>query len=704
MGITVGIDLGTTYSVAAYIDPATKKPVVLKNAYGFNTTPSVICFAPDGTYTIGMDAKNSSEAGDPNAAAFYKLEMGNKFYHFSSFGNDYTAADLSALFLKEFISQVKAASGLDIEKAVITVPAYFEDLERNNTMNAGEAAGLKVLNIINEPTAAAIAYGLRSNDNYRNILIYDLGGGTFDVTAAEITGDNIRVLGTNGRHFLGGKNWDEAICNWLVEKFYDEFGESFDEDKDTYNLYMVKAEQAKRQLTSAPYVDISVSYEGNTGRYRLTEQEFRDCTVDLLDVTKNTIAELFRDTGLSWNKIDGVILVGGSTKMKMVRDYVLEMTGREPLGGVHPDEAVAIGAAIQGSIDEYCGNGESLGFLRGGLKEYHMESLPGAKFISDVIAHSLGMVSVSADNQRFINDVMIRKNTPINQASVTKRRELTVRLNEDLNELEIYLLQGDAPAPLDCTIAKKYVFSNIAFVDGGKSKIDITYSYTLNGTIDIKAVQTETMRPLSCREEPVPEDMSWLALSPEEYYRSTAIPVEGALYMALDLSGSMSGDPLSKAKAAMIKFVDQFDLKNIKIGIVGFSDRVKVYTEATSNRKRILKAIDQMSIGKVLGYCNAAEPLSDMLARLKKFTGQPFVYAIVLTDGMWEKKACTKALSLKNDYIKRQLEIVGLGFGSADKKFLTQLSTREDLASVDDINNLESNLSKIARVINEAQI
>ena len=627
----------------------------------------------------------------------------DNFYQVDIFGHKYDASDLSAIFLRELIAQVEGNSGLKIDKAVITVPAYFENLERDNTIKAGERAGLKVINIINEPTAAAIAYGLKNNPEYHKILIYDLGGGTFDVTVAEITNNSIDVLGSSGKHFLGGKNWDEAICQWMSEKLCEEFGVSFEDDKDAFNANLVNAERAKKQLSFSPYTDINVEYGDYHGKYRLTEEEFRESTESLLDITKNTIDELYANIGITWHDVDGVILVGGSTKMKMVKDYIIEMTGKAPLAGVHPDEAVSIGAAIQANIDEYCGTGESLGFLSGD-NSYNLATLPGARYINDVVAHSLGMISVNENGTRFINDIMIHKNTPVKNAKVIKRRELSVRRKDELNELEIYLLQGDQVSPLDCSIAKKYVFSNISYVEGGKTKIDICYSYTLNGIIDIEAVQTETGMKLEKREEPVPEDMSWLSMSPSEYYASTIAPVQGAVYMALDLSGSMSGIPLEKAKKAMMNFVDQFDLNQIKIGIVGFSDHVKIFNEATSNRRTIEKSISRLNIGYALGVGNSAEPMADMYSRLKKFSGESFVYAIVLTDGMWNVSACTKALRLKKEYISKEIEIVCLGFGSADKKFISDLSTRDDLASFDDISQLETNLMKIAKVINEKSI
>lgn len=697
MGLTVGIDLGTTYSVIAYIDPSTNTPHIIKNELGFNTTPSAVVFDVHGGVRIGEEAKTEQEMGNPNVASFYKLEMGHANYSIQLAGKMYNATDLSAAFLKELVRQAEKSVGEKIENAVITVPAYFEDLERNNTMIAAEKAGLKVLGIINEPTAAAIAYGLKNQDGMRNILIYDLGGGTFDVTIAEITEEEIIVKGSAGKHFLGGKNWDEAIVNWVAQQFEDEFSEVFLEDKDAFNACMIKAEKAKRTISTAPYADITFEYEGNTGKYRLTNELFKECTVDLLDITKNTINYLLEDVSLTWKDIDGVILVGGSTKMRMVSDYIKEMTGRPPLHGVHPDEAVAIGAAIHAeSMVRNKPKRSLFGMSDPAPKKY----LPGAKDVKDVIAHSLGMISVSADGNRFVNDIMIKRNTSLSDASVTKRRELKVSRKEEINELEIYLLQGDMECPLDCTVAKKYVFNNISYIDGGVTYMDIRYYYTQNGTIAIEATQTETGKKLNCREEPVPDDMSWVMLPPEEYFRMTtkSVPLEGVIYMALDVSGSMMGSPIRKAKKAMQNFVDKFAEHDIKIGIIAFSDSVQVIQDATSDHKEIRKAIDSIKTG-MTGGANFAEPLTTMFNRMKKFRGDPFVYAIVLTDGCWNSEPCETSRKLKKYFVHENFEVIGLGFGGADEKFLRDISTRDDFASVEDISQLDSKLSKIARII-----
>lgn len=701
----VGIDLGTTYSVIAYIDDSTKDPVIIKNKNGNYITPSAVGFVGDGSYVIGEDAKAMEEVGDVNTASFYKLHMGDHNYKYKFLGKTYTAKDLSSLFLKRLIEDAEKTIGDKITKAVITVPAYFEDAAKNDTLEAGKAAGVEVLNIINEPTAACVAYGLREDGNGRKILIYDLGGGTFDVTIANVKSDSIDVLGTIGHHQLGGRDWDSAVADWLADKFLDETGTDLSEDSEMAATLMIKAEKAKRQLTASSVTEITVDDGNNKCKFKLTRGEFEDLTAYQLGITTDLIDELFSNINLTWKDIDGAVLVGGSTKMPMVRNYILG-NNIKILDGVHPDEAVAIGAAIQANISNICATlpgkktMSSLGMKRNDLD---LARLPGARIINDVIPHSLGMIVENADSSRYINDIMIPKNTPCSKARETKRRELRVARNKSLNHLDIYLLQGESTEPVNCTVAKKYSFYDIDYVDGGKTVLDISFMHTINGTIDIKAVQTETGRELLFKEEEIPQDMSWVSRDPREVMKENTPPVTGALIMALDLSGSMylrtnGVTAIDAAKTAMINFVDQFSTSDIKIGIIGFSERNRVLCEPTNNKNAVVKAIKSLEIG-MTGIENYADPLPEMYKALRKYAGEPFAYAIVLTDGEWAPGACSSAVRAKKSFVSSGIEVIGMGFGEANQQFLKSISTREELANVDDITNLNANLSSIAKVI-----
>ena len=337
-----------------------------------------------------------------------------------------------------------------VDGAVITVPAYFTDHERSNTRKAAERAGIHVLHMINEPTAAAIAYGLDKSDN-KKILVYDLGGGTFDVSVAQITKDAIQIIATMGDHQLGGKDWDIAICKWAAEQFAEEYGEDFSYDKEQMDALMVDAETLKRNLTNKSQADIRVNYNGSRGSYTLTEAEFRKRTRPLVEHTGKLIQDMFAETGLSWNDIDDVILVGGSTRMTMIEDYITELQGKPALRGVNADEAVALGAAITAdsiaqSIQNFSLDGQ-VGF----------EISAGNKTVKDVISHSLGLIAAREENQgdvlyrTFYNEIMIPRNTATQQATMTKQ----FRLNS--NTQDIYLTQWESESlPEESAIIGKY--------------------------------------------------------------------------------------------------------------------------------------------------------------------------------------------------------------------------------------------------------
>ncbi len=704
MSLTVGIDLGTIYSVIAYIDPTTKKPVIIKNKYNNSTTSSAVGFNPDGTYVIGEDAKTMEESGDVNTASFYKLHMGDLNYKYSFYGRQYTAMELSALFLKRLVEDAESKMGQKIKDAVITVPAYFEEASKNDTMKAGKLAGLNVINIISEPTAACVAYGLNEDGQDRNILIYDLGGGTFDVTIARVTKSSIDVLGTNGHHQLGGREWDIALTEWMATKFYEETGIDISGNEEIAATNMVKAEKAKRQLSIANFTDITIDNGEQKCKVRLTRDEFEALTAYQLSITTDLIDETMEDIGLTWANLDGAVLVGGSTKMPMVRQYIMD-NNVTILEGVHPDEAVAIGAAIQANISYYCalsaGDKKKSSFSLGAGKKLDLAQLPGAKVIKDVISHSLGMIMSNEDETKFVNDIMIKRNTAIENAHTTKQRELRVSKKTDKNLLDIYLLQGESDDPSDCTIAKRYCFYGIDYVPGGRTILQITFSHTINGTIDISAIQTETGNTLQFREEAIPDDMTWINRSPKELYSESAISgrQSGVLIMALDVSGSMDGERIDEAKKAMINFVSEFEDTDIEIGIVAFADKTQIICDPTKRNEKVKRAIASMECNiNGVGFGTSANPLPTIYKKLISFKKHDFVYTIILTDGYWGSQG--QALNSKKDFVKNEFEIIGMGFGEADINFLRQLSTREELAKVDDIMALNDNLSSIARIIN----
>ena len=695
MGIRVGIDLGTTFSAVARIDPGTGKPVVIKNSFGSATTPSVLCFERDGNVLFGEDAKNMQSVGDTNAVAFFKRSMGKDMFSVDILGKNYTATDLSAILLKKLKEEAEQQCGDEIDAAVITVPAYFTHKERSATIEAGKRAGLDIIAIINEPTAAAFAYGLNEKSGEQTVLIYDLGGGTYDVTLARINRNEINILGSDGDHELGGKDWDDCIARYLASEFQEKYGEDLSEDPEMIASLLVTAENVKKQLTSKDVVSVPITYKDIRGSVEISEDTFEAISQFLIGTTKDVTDRLLSSVEVSWRDIDGVILVGGSTRMRMIHNYVREMSGKDPLSGVNVDEAVALGAAIRANITE---KGESVATIGGSIfgrtKTSNNITIQGAKAVTDVTAHSLGMISISPDGEEYINSIIIKKNTKI-PASNTRPFNLRTRSKD--NELEVYVLQGEYRRPLDNTVINKYVISKIERTSTPNAVIEVTYQYTANGVIEVSAVQKDTGKKLPIKIEPVPEDMSWADGSPKDNPANSGTPDVDVL-LTVDLSGSMSGSPLREAQKAMKEFVDQMDRNYTRIGLIPFADKVNCEASPTDDFNKIKRMIDKLDIGDRYGYGNSAHPFDLGYRELQKRSAD-VKYIVVLTDGMWG--CCDAAIAAAKKCHKAGVEVMALGFGTADHAFLKKIASTDEFASITELSELGGSFSKIAQAIGE---
>ncbi|PAV12392.1 hypothetical protein ASJ81_06350 [Methanosarcina spelaei] len=696
MGIIVGIDLGTTFSAVACIDKQTGKPEVIKNCFGSVITPSVLCFEPDGNILYGQDAKNMQAMGDTNTVAFFKRSMGKDMFSVEINGKTYNATDFSAKLLEKIKEEAESQIGEKIDAAVITVPAYFTHKEREATIEAGKRAGLDVLSIINEPTAAAIAYGLNGKDAEQTVLIYDLGGGTFDVTIARINKDEIDILGSDGNHELGGKDWDDCIARYLVAEFQERYGIDLSEDREMVASLLVTAENVKRQLTAKDTVRVPITYQSIKANIEITEDLFESISQFLLGTTKELTEGLITSLNLSWNNIDGVILVGGSTRMRMVHKYVENMSGKQPLSGVNVDEAVALGAAIKANTDEKVNVVPLLGGLMHRQKTNKL-CIQGAKAVFDVTAHSLGMISISPDGEKYINSIIIKKNSKV-PAENTKSFKFKTRTKN--NELEVYILQGEFERPLDNTIINKYVITDIERVSSSTSFIDVTYQYTSNGVVEVSAVQQENHKKLPIRIEPIPEDMDWTDRSPKDQAGNVEAPsVE--IILAVDLSGSMYGEPIEKAQQAMHDFVAKLEEGNTKIGILAFANKVKCVLPLDADFYNVDNVISKLSSVKV-GIGNSAEPFTTALTLLKGNLSEnesEVCYIIVLTDGEWYHQK--RAISAAKKCHEAGIEIIALGFGKADYEFLKQIASVDEFASITSLTELSGSFSKIAQAISD---
>lgn len=676
MSTFVGIDLGTTFSVVAFIN-ADGMPQAIPNQYGKMLTPSVVYLGAGGPL-VGEDAKERQAQGAEQVASFFKRSMGNPQFELAFEGGTYTAIDLSALVLKQLKQTAEDFLKQPVTQAVITVPAYFNNMEREATIEAGRRAGLQVLSIISEPTAAALAYGMRPTQGTQTVMVYDLGGGTFDVSIVEITPTKQRVLGTDGDHNLGGKDWDDRIVNYLAQQFDSEFGiELLGED---FNELLVKAENAKKALSARNAVEIKVQAQGRAGTYTLTREQFESMTTDLMRRTEEKSEQVLQDIGRTWADLTNVLLVGGSTRMPMVKTYVERMSHKAPITSINPDEAVALGAAIQAAVE--------------------MESLPGAKPLltlgarkksSDVMSHSLGMIAINEDGSKYVNSVIIRKNQPI-PSRESRPYTLAISRRGD-NKCEVYMTQGETDDPQACAFLGKYVFTDLPALSDKTAILDITYAYDKNGIVNVSALERSTKKSLALSIEPLPSDVPGrFALPPTQNAAREHLTV----YLAFDLSGSMSGEPLAEAQKAAHAFVSQCDLANTSVGLIAFSDSVHIEARPSQNAGQIERAINGLRIGRT-GYGNAGHPFDVIKSELRNAKGVR--YAIVLADGVWENQP--RAVAQARECHRAEIQVIGVGFGGADRKFLQDISSADEQSFFTDLHALTETLSNIAQELTE---
>jgi molecular chaperone DnaK len=674
----VGIDLGTTNSVVAARN-AYGRPEVLANRDGRNITPSVIYFGSEPP-AVGDEAKEWARLGNEEIASFFKPHMGSPLYKLQFHGRDYDATDLSSLVLKRLKQDAEARLNTSVDHAVVTVPAYFADAQRKATIEAGRLAGLNVARIINEPTAAALAYGLQKSGVEETVLIYDLGGGTFDVTVARITPDEVSVLSTAGDRDLGGKDWDDLIATYLAEKFAADTGLDPLDDPVALNEVLTLSEQAKWALSDRTSARVTLQIGQQRKSYELSRLEFEAMTFALMDRTRRLTEEALEEAGLTWKRLSGVLLVGGSTRMPMVRSYVKEMAGQDPRAGVNVDEVVALGAAIQAAIEAGVATGDAVPKF----------SLAGARRVVDVMSHSLGAVAVSPDGQSYVNDVIIGRNLPI---PVEDSKTYLHTTHGGRNEtLEIYLTQGESTRPLDCSVLGKYVFTGIQTTDA-EVKVDVKMSYDVNGVVQVRAIQRDTGHALQMKVEPVPDDLSWLGRPPSfESARAPADPTR--IYLLIDISASMAGTPLMEAQQAARAFLDKCDFTATEVGLISFSDEVTLQAEATDNVRKVQAALVRLEPDGTTNLSDALELARQRLNRLDRTR-----YIVVLTDGYPDaaESAVEQAAKARGEGI----EIVAIGMGDADLGYLRRLASTEEGSIFARQGELVGAFGHIAKIISE---
>ena len=422
MGKVVGIDLGTTFSAIAHVNEHAS-PEIVPNSESDRITPSVIMFEEDDLVTVGKVAKQNARAVPEQIVEFVKREMGtSKEDFFREFeGKQYSAEELSALILQKLKQDAEAYLSAEITDAVITVPAYFGDAERQATRNAGEIAGLNVLQVLNEPTAAAIAYGLDQLGRDQTVFVFDLGGGTFDVTVMKVSGSEIRMVATNGDHKLGGKDWDDAIILHVAQEFEKEHGENPLEDLHAYQDIQLNAIRAKESLSRRKKARIVCNHAGKSSRVELTREKFEELSKDLLGQCQSLCEIVLSEADKTWDGIDTVLLVGGSTRMPMVQEMIARISGKDiNPQEVNPDDVVALGAAIQGTLRQIEGvaAGTSGAAAKEEISPAVMDRFTGAGgapkvTVVDGATHNIGTIVLDRERNVRYHHVMIHKMTPI---------------------------------------------------------------------------------------------------------------------------------------------------------------------------------------------------------------------------------------------------------------------------------------------------
>ena len=457
---TIGIDLGTTNSCVAVMENG--EPVVIANAEGARTTPSVVGFQKDGERLVGQVAKRQAVSNPDRTVSSIKRHMGSN-YKVSIDGKDYTPQEISAMILSKLKKDAEAYLGGTVTDAVITCPAYFTDSQRQATKDAGKIAGLNVLRIINEPTAAALSYGLDKEGKTQKVIIYDLGGGTFDVSIMEIGDGVFEVLATSGNNMLGGDDFDKRIMDYLVAEFKAKEGIDLSGDKLALQRLKEAAEKAKIELSGMSKTNINLPFitADATGPKHLdvdlTKQKFDALTQDLEEATVIPMKKAMEDAKLSYSDIDKVILVGGSTRIPAVIDEVRKLTGKEPFKGINPDECVAIGAAIQGGV------------LSGEVKDV---------LLLDVTPLSLGIETLGG-----VCTKLIERNTTI----PVKKSQVFSTAADNQTQVDIHILQGEREFAKDNKTLGRFELTGIAPAPRGVPQIEVTFDIDANGIVNVSA-------------------------------------------------------------------------------------------------------------------------------------------------------------------------------------------------------------------------
>ncbi len=594
----VGIDLGTTFSAIAHVNKY-GVPEVIHNAEGERITPSVVLFEGD-EIIVGTYAKQSAVAYPEQVVEFVKRHMGDDSFTFEYRGETYNPERLSGFILSKLKHDAELRLGHKIDQAVITVPAYFGEKERQATIRAGKHAGLTVLKLVNEPTAAAFAYGIAATDNKAKqgkVLVFDLGGGTFDVSIIEFKGKDLSVIATTGDHHLGGKDWDDALINYTAGQFRARHDIDPLDDLAAYHDLRQKCTNAKLSLSKRPKVSLFYDYKGKILRLEVTRDKFEDLTMGLVNRCRTLTEDVLRDAGLKANNIDTVVLAGGSTRMPMVRDMIRKIFDKDPATDINPDECVAYGAALTAAIE---------------ASRLQGQPPPVDIRTHDVTSHSLGMV-VFRDGKLW-NSKIIERNSRIPSE---RTRDDYVTSHDGQSTMDLWLVQGENEDPVECSVLGHFEFYGIPIRPAGRSRLAVTFRYNANGIVEVEAMDLDSGQTLAHR-------MATSNVTLEDLARGRP-PMN--IVLMVDCSGSMYGTNIVEARTAARTFADQTLGPNRQISVVAFPGGV--VCPLTADRERIFGAIENLS---PIGSTPLAEGLLAAREMMKSRAGVQRVF-VVLTDG-----------------------------------------------------------------------
>ncbi|MFH1465979.1 MAG: Hsp70 family protein [Pseudomonadota bacterium] len=591
----VGIDLGTTFSAVAHVNRH-GVPEVLPNAEGDRLTPSVILFDKDDVI-VGSYAKQSAVVYPEQVVEFVKRHMGEDDYAFHYRDEAFNPERLSSFILAKLKHDAELRLGHPVEQAVITVPAYFGDKQRRATMMAGEMAGLRVLKLVNEPTSAAFAYGLANMGKDRLVLVFDLGGGTFDVSIVRIEGRDLSVLATNGDHQLGGKDWDDALIEWVAGQFRERHGIDPLDDIAAYHDLRQKCVSAKISLSRRPKVHIFYDYQGKILRAAVTREQFEDLTLGLLRRCEMLTRDVLEDARMQASELETVLLAGGSTRMPMVRQMVERVFERAPATDINPDECVAMGAALTAALEA--------ARLTGDAPPVDIRT-------HDVTSHSLGMVVFRAG--KLHNSRIIGRNSRI---PCEHTRDDYVTTYDNQTTMDLWLVQGENPDPMECNVLGHFEFYGIPPRPMGATRLSVTFRYNVNGIVEVEAMDLNTGQALAHR-------LSAGLLTLEDLAHNR-IPMH--ITLLIDCSGSMYGQKIEDARKAALMFVEHTLRPGRQVAVIAFPGGV--LTPPTADPDRLREALENLTpIGStpLSGALHAARRLVQPKAGIQRVF-------VVLTDG-----------------------------------------------------------------------